>query len=179
MAKAAQCSIHFRVAPLAVRKAPYRVEYILISASCGRGLVHLTLPLFLTLYLSLSLSLSLSGGRMSDKCPAICPRQQRCLIFRPCGAFPFRFGRGLTDHQLDVGHIKRSAVIKLLHKLCWKDGCAVPPSRFGDGSAWLSSGRYRGYARQAAICRHFSEILKLQLQEDIGIQNPVFHVLNN
>ena len=38
-----------------------------------------------------------------------------CVVFQPCSPFSLGFGRGLSYHQLNIGHIKSPAV-KLLHK---------------------------------------------------------------
>ena len=72
---------------------------------------------------------------------AVCPGWWQSLVCKPCRPFSLGFGRGLSYHQLNVGHIESPAV-KLLHKPQLPENLQSPLNR-----SYLVAGQCRYHLR--------------------------------
>ena len=107
---------------------------------------------------------------------AICPLRQKNLVLQPCGALSLRFVGGLPDHQFNVGHIEKP-VGKLLHKPKLQEDFKRP--LYGADLVAGQSGdhlRRIGHMLVKLQLPAAFQGFQVELQENIGIQDPVQHI---
>lgn len=141
-----------------------------LPSRCGGGLSVSNSLSFLSLYLSLSLSLYL-WSTMSTM-SAVCPGGGKAL-FQALPPVFTQLRRGLSYHQLNVGHMKAPLSSCSTSPNCRKISKALSTVPIWWRACWLSSALCRGYARQAAIYPPFRTIF-VQLKRILEYKIPSF-----